>query len=128
MRFRVTNIRPGYCEIWANERDVGRYQKLAIIVRDEGMWSWHAKEHEPPFDIPFYTREFKHRLACITDCERTALVRQMVRAIERQPKESQHWHSPRRDALADMERSHLFTWEEMEQWCKRAATFTKEES
>lgn len=123
MRFRVTSIRPGYCEVWANERDGERYQKLAVIVRDEGMWSWHAKEHEPPFDMPFYTREFEHRLACIIDCERTALIRQMKHAIERQPKKSKHWHSPRRDAFADMERSHLFTLEELEQWAKRAHTF-----
>ena len=120
MRFRVTNIRPGYCEVWANERDGGRYQQLALVVRDEGMWSWHAKEHEPPFDMPFYTREFKHRLACIIGCERTALLRQAQRAIDEGKGFSGiHWHCPCRMALHDMQRSGLFSIVEMHEMRER---------
>ena len=35
MRFRVKNIRNGYCEVWANERDGQRYQRLACVMRDK---------------------------------------------------------------------------------------------
>ena len=114
MRFRVTNIRPGYCEVWANEYDGGRYQKLALVVRDEGMWSWHAKEHEPPFDMPFYTREFKTRREGINDCIRTALLRQALHAIDGgKGLRRDMWHCPCRTALHDMQRSHLFSIKEM---------------
>lgn len=35
MRFRVQNIRNGYCEIWANERDGQRYQKRLMTFEEE---------------------------------------------------------------------------------------------
>lgn len=123
MRFRVKSVRKGYCEVWANEHDGGRYQKLAVIVRDEGMWSWHAKEHEPPFDMPFYTYEFETRRECIVNCMRTALKRLVEHAIEQQPHESPHWHSPRMDALCEVCRSRLFTLKEEGEIEKRLVTF-----
>ena len=122
MRFRVTSIRPGHCEVWANERDGERYGRIAIIKRlgDIG-WRWSATDYfilpEDNFVVQSTRRD------CIVDCERTALIRQMEQAIERQPKESEHWHSPRRDALADMQRSHLLTSNELEQWERKSRTF-----
>ena len=105
MRFRVQNIRKGYCEVWANERDGQRYQKLATVMRDDdGSWRWSARHDKPPFFMPWYTYEFKSRRECINDCMKTALKSLVRHAIERQPKESQHWHSPRRDAWCDVER------------------------
>lgn len=129
MRFRVQNIRPGYCEIWANKYDGQRYQKLAVVIHenlpDDKSWHWSAKENEPPFYMPHSTTAFPTRTVCIEDCEKWALKRLVKRAIERQPKESQHWHSPRRDAWSDVERHrHLFAMHgEIEAIKERLETF-----
>jgi len=122
VRFRVTNIRPGYCEVWANERDGERYARIAIVKRlgDLG-WRWKATDY---FILPeenFLVQSTRRK--CIINCKKTALIRQMEHAIARQPKESEHWHSPRRDALADMQRSHLLTSNELEQWERKSRTF-----
>ena len=130
MRFRVTNIKPGYCEIWANERDGYRYKKLAVVKfdesRDDRRWHWSAKENEPPFYMPSLTHAFLLRRDCIADCIRTALIRQMERAIEQQPKESEFWNSPRRDALSDIWHSGYFSWDEKEEWQEKSMTFEED--
>lgn len=36
MRFRVTNIRPGYCEVWANERVGGEFPVVVGICAYDG--------------------------------------------------------------------------------------------
>ena len=132
MRFRVQNVRKGYCEVWANEHDGRRYQRLAVVMRenlpDDRCWHWSAKENKPPFHMPHITTAFPTRTMCIEDCERWALKRLVDRAIERQPKESQHWHSPRRDAWSDVERHrHLFTMHgEIEAIKERLETFEEE--
>ena len=124
MRFRVQNIRKGYCEVWANEHDGERYQKLAVVMRDDdGSWRWSARHDKPPFYMPWYTYEFNSRRKCINNCMRTALMRLVERSIEQQPKESQHYHSPRRDALFDVKRSYLFNYGEMEEIKRRLETF-----
>ena len=118
----MTNIKPGYCEIWANEYDGGRYHVIANIKRlDNDSWHWVATDY---FILPednFVSQST--RRDCIIDCKRTALIRQMEHAITKQPKESRFWNSPRRLALCDMNHSHLFTWEEMEQWERKSRTF-----
>lgn len=121
MRFRVQNIKPGYCEIWANERDGQRYERMACVTRLDNGWHWLATDyHILPEDnhVAQSTRR-----GCIVNCKRTALMRLVEHAIERQPKETSHWHSPRRDAMADVRRSHLFTREEMEEMRRRLETF-----
>jgi hypothetical protein len=133
MRFRVKNIHKGYCEVWANESDGQMYQRLACVMRDKStggagyVWVWSAKHNEPPFYMPFFTHEFGTRREAVIDCERWALKRLVELAIERQPKESWHWHSPRRDAFFDVERSYLFTDEEMEEIAKMLMTFEEEQ-
>ena len=122
MRFRVKNIRKGYCEVWANEHDGGRYERIAEVKRlDNGGWHWLATDY---YILPEdnYVAQITQR-KCVNDCMRTALMRLVERAIERQPKESQHWHSPRRDALSDVERSYLFNYGEMEEIKRRLETF-----
>jgi len=133
MRFRVQNIRKGYCEVWANERDGQRYQRLACVMRDKNtggagyVWVWSAKHNEPPFYMPFFTHEFDTRHEAVLDCEKWALKRLVERAIERQPKESPHWHSPRRDAWCDVRRhDYLFTHDELEEIDKKLKTFEEE--
>lgn len=130
MRFRVKNIRKGYCEVWANERDGGRYQKLATVMRDDdGSWRWSARHDKPPFFIPWYAYEFKSRHECVNDCMKTALKMLVRHAIERQPKESKHWHSPRRDAWHDIKRHrHLFVMHgEIEAIKERLETFEEDQ-
>ena len=116
MRFRVTNIRPGYCEVWANEYDGGRYDKMAE-VKQKGIDGWRWCNYEE------LSRGFMLRRDCIADCIRTALIHQMELAIEQQPKESEFWHSPRRDALLDIWHSGYFSWDEKENWEEKAMTF-----
>ena len=129
MRFRVQNIRPGYCEVWANEFDGQRYQLLAVVMRDKNtggagyVWGWSAKHNEPPFFMPFFTYEFGTRREAVIDCKKWALKRLVERAIERQTEESPHWHSPRRDALCEVRRSGLFTLDEQDEIEKRLTTF-----
>ena len=131
MRFRVKNIRKGYCEVWANERDGERYKHLAVVLRDESSsgrgksWHWSAKPDEPPFHMPYRTNEFGTRRECVNHCMKTALKMLVRHAIERQPEESQHWHSPRRDAWSDVERHrHLFAMHgEIEAIEERLETF-----
>ena len=127
MRFRVKNIRPGYCEVWANERDGQRYQLLAVVMRDDDMsWRWSARHNDSPFHMPFYTYGFATRRDAVRGCERAALRRLLERAIQQQPKESPHWHSPRRDALCEVRRSGLFTLAELYEIEKRLTTFEEE--
>lgn len=129
MRFRVQSIKPGYCEIWANEHTGQRYQKLAVVMRDESSngkgesWHWSAKHDEPPFHMPFRTSEFRTRRECINDCKRWALKKMVERAIEKQTEESPHWHSPRRDAWNKVISSGLFTHEEVEEIKRRLEAF-----
>lgn len=121
MRFRVTSIRPGYCEVFANRYDGGRYERIAYVKRLDNCWHWVAVDY---FILPeenFLVQSTRRK--CIINCKKTALIRQMEHAIARQPKESEHWHSPRRDALADMQRSHLLTSNELEQWERKSRTF-----
>jgi len=121
MRFRVTNIKPGYCEIWANERDGQRYERIATVNRLDNGWHWLATDyHILPEDN--YVAQ-STRLWCINDCKRTALKRLVERAISQQSKESQHWHSPRRDAWCTVSASHLFTQDELKEIKKRLTTF-----
>lgn len=131
MRFRVQNISRGYCEIWVNERDGKRYRKLAVVRRDrDGSWHWAVRggtaapfEDWAAYSDAIRTYALRTRRECILDCERCALMRLVDHAIERQPKESPHWHSPRRDAMADIRRSRLFTKEEKEEIKSRLETF-----
>lgn len=121
MRFRVRSIRKGYCEVWANECDGQRYGRIATVKRLDNGWHWLATDyHILPEDN--YVAQSTRR-DCINDCMRTALNRLVMRAIEQQPKESQHWHSPRRDAFFDVKRSCLFTGEELEEIAKTLMTF-----
>lgn len=126
MRFRVTNIKSGYCEVWANTCDGGRYQKLAVVMRDEAgngrgrTWHWSAKEKEPPFYMPFYTYGFRTRRECVNYCVRTALLRQAQRAIDGGKGFSGvNWHCPCRDALSDMRESGLFSIVELHEMRER---------
>lgn len=122
MRFRVQNIRSGYCEVWANERDGQRYERIAKVKRlDNGVWHWLATDY---YILPEdnYVAQGTRR-ECINDCKRTALRRLVERAINQQPKESPHWHSPRRDALNDVKNSHLFTFDEVEEIAQRLRKF-----
>lgn len=133
MNFRVQNIKPGYCEIWANTSHGARYQRLAVVMRDKSSngkgesWHWSAKHDEPPFFMPSRTGEFCTRYECIIDCERLALKSLVERAIREQPQESEHWHSPRRDALSEVVASHFFTPDEVAAISHRLNTFTKTE-
>ena len=119
MRFRVKSIKPGYCEVWANERDGGRYGLVANVkkVHDKD-WYWSPSETPQLLLGPFTARA-----TCIRDCKRTALMRLVEHAIEQQPKESPHWLSPRRYAMFDVNRSEVFTLEEREEIEKRLETF-----
>lgn len=125
MRFRVTNIKPGYCEIWANEHDGQRYDRMAVILRHKDGWHWNSVNYRvlPDFD----NTQHGTRREAINDCMRTALKRLVERAIEQQPKESPHWHSPRRDAWCTVTASHLFTQDELEEIKKRLTTFERNE-
>jgi hypothetical protein len=87
------------------------------------VWVWSAKHNEPPFYMPFFTHEFGTRREAIIDCEKWALKMLVERAINQQPKESRHWHSPRRDALCAVTKSHLFTQEELDAIEKKLVTF-----
>ena len=126
MRFRVTGIERGKCEVWANTHDGGRYEPLAFVLRDDAgdgkAWHWSAKHNEPPFFMPFYTYGFKTRRGCINHCIRTALLRQAERAIEQvmaRPELNEILRSPTRHALHDMRRSRLFSFVEMHEMRER---------
>lgn len=122
MRFRVQNISPGYCEIWANEYPGQRYSRIATVKRlDNGGWHWLSTDY---YILPEDNNVAQStRRECVLDCKRTALKRLVEHATERQPEESPHWHSPRRDAWCDVRNSHLFTWEEEEEIKKKLTTF-----
>ena len=130
MRFLVKNIRKGYCEVWANERDGQRYECIATVKRLDnggwhcGGWHWHSTDYYILPEVNYVAQSTRRE--CVNDCMRTALKKLVERAIERQPKDSQHWHSPRRDAFFDVKRSYLFTGEEMEEMAKRLTTFEEE--
>ncbi len=124
MRFCVKKVRKGYCEVWANERDGQRYKLMAVIHRSKDGWRWNSVDYHvlpPSAKEPFGTRR-----ECVNDCMRTALKWLVEHAIERQPRESPHWHSPRRDAFFDVKRSYLFTGEEIEEIAKTLMTFEEE--
>ena len=124
MRFRVKNIRKGYCEVWANERDGQRYERIAEVRRlDNGGWHWLATNYHILPEENYVAQSTRRE--CVDDCMKTALKMLVRHAIERQPRESQHWHSPRRDAWSDVERHrHLFAMHgEIEAVKKRLETF-----
>lgn len=124
MRFRVQNIRPGYCEIWANERTGQRYSRIAFVKRLDNGWHWLADDY---YILPEenYVAQSTRR-DCINDCKRTALLRLVEHAIERQPNESKHWHSPRRDTWCTVTASHLFTQNELGAIKTRLTTFEED--
>ena len=126
MRFRVKNIRKGYCEVWANERDGQRYERIAEIRRLDNGWHWLATDYHILPEENYVAQSTRRE--CVNDCMKTALKMLVRHAIERQPKESQHWHSPRRDAWSDVERQrHLFTMHgEIEAIRERLTTFEEE--
>lgn len=127
MRFRVQNIRKGYCEVWANEHDGQRYERIATVKRLDNGWHWLATDHHILPEENYVAQGTRHD--CICDCKKTALKRLVRHAIERQPRESQHWHSPRRDAWHDVKRhSYLFAMHgELEEIEKRLTTFERNE-
>ena len=87
MMFRVQNIRKGYCEVWVNTYDGGRYHLLANVKKGCGKdWCWSPSETPQVLIGPFTTRA-----TCVKDCKRTMLALQMEHAIELRPKESEHW-------------------------------------
>ena len=126
MRFRVKNIRNGYCEVWANKHDGQRYERIAEVKRlDNDGWHWLATDYYILPEENYVAQGTRHD--CICDCMRAALKRLVERAIEEQPKESQHWHSPRRDAWCDVSRhDYLFAHDELEEIDKRLKTFEEE--
>ena len=135
MRFRVTNIRPGYCEVWANTFDGGRYDKLAE-VKQKGVdgWCWDNYDWQPGiggfmgWGGKQLSKGFKTRRECIIDCKRTALLRQAQRAIDGGKGLSrEYWHCPCRNALWDMQRSHLFSIVEMHEMRERMEASGKEQ-
>lgn len=121
MRFRVQNIRPGYCEVWENERDGQRYKCIATVKRLDNGWHWLAVDHHILPERNYVAQGT--RRDCINDCKRTALSRLVAHAIEQQPNESPHWHSPRRDAWCTVTASRLFTQDELKEIKKRLTTF-----
>jgi len=123
MRFRVRSIRKGYCEVWANECDGQRYKCIATVKRLDNGWHWLAVDHHILPEHNYVAQGTRRE--CICDCKKTALKRLVRHAIERQPMESQHWHSPRRDAWHDVKRhSYLFAMHgELEEIKKRLTTF-----
>ena len=126
MRFRVQNIRKGYCEVWANKYDGQRYERIATVKRlDNDGWHWLATDHYTLPEENYVAQGTRHD--CICDCMRAALKRLVERAIEEQPKESPHWHSPRRDAWCDVRRhDYLFAHDELEEIDKKLKTFEEE--
>jgi len=121
MRFRVKNIKKGHCEVWANERDGQRYERIAFVKRLDKGWHWSATDYLVLPEDNYVAQGTRRE--CIADCKRTALKRLVEHAIEQQPHESPHWHSPRRDALCAVEDSHVFTWEEREEIKGRLLAF-----
>lgn len=125
MRFRVRNVRYGYCEVWANERDGQRYGRMAAIYRNKDGWHWLATDCYALPEKNYVAQSTRRE--CINDCMRTALKRLVEHAIERQPKESPHWHSPRRDAWCDVMRyDDLFSRVELEEMDKMLKTFEED--
>ena len=124
MRFRVQNIRPVYCEVWANEHDGQRYERIAVVTRLDNGWHWLATNY---YILPEdnYVAQSTRR-GRVNECKRTALKRLVEHAINQQPKESQHWHSPRNDAWCMVTASHLFTQEELRVIKKELITFSSE--
>lgn len=127
MRFRVTNIRLGYCEVWANTHDGGRYEQIASVKRlDNDGWHWAAKDYYILPEDNFVAQSTRRE--CIIDCKRTALLRQAQRAIDGGKGLSrEHWHCPCRAALHDMQRSRLFSIVEMHEMRERMEASGKEQ-
>lgn len=123
MNIKVKNIKPGHCELWYNEKRGNRYEKLAIINKlDNDTWHWWPTcytylPEEPP------VRSHRTRSEAILDCKRTALAKHFETALIRQPRPSQHYHSPRWDALMDIAKSGCFSFDEQMEFKKRAETF-----
>lgn len=122
MQFIETKPHPTYYTIWANDHDGGEYHAIAHVKQiSDGKWRWEATDYQVlPKNNPTVQST---KSECIADCEKTALMRQMERAIEAQPKRSDDWHSPRREALKDMDRSPLFTLDEIDDWKFKAFTY-----
>lgn len=120
MNLRVRNIRPGYCELWANGYPGGRYELAAKVRRMDDGWRWECMSVSVVPDVerpPFQTRG-----ECVTDCKRTALLYLAEQAIEReQARPSLRWHKRRstRDALHSMRESGCFSVAEVEEMAKR---------
>lgn len=122
MRFRVRRRGPGSYELQANLHPGGRYQLLATAYRHpiSPNWCWDAPKYgEPPFYLPFDPRTHATHRDTIRHVKRLALRAQAERAIEAQTEPSPHWHSPRRDALADMTDSGVFTIDELDKMEER---------
>ena len=113
MKFRVQNISKGYCEVWGNEHDGGRYGLVATVKRlSNAGWHWSATDYYVLPEDNFVAQSTRRE--CINNCIRTALLRQAQRAIDGGNGLSREfWHCPCRGALHDMQRSHLFTFAEM---------------
>lgn len=122
MRFRVRNVRKGYCEVWANERSGERYSQIATVrCVSNGSWLWQATDYYLLPERNSVTQTTKRE--CIRDCERTALLRLVALAIKSQRRESVHFHSRRRDAGIAVDGSRLFTMGERVEIWKRLESF-----
>ena len=119
MKFRLRNIKPGQAEFVGNARAGERYKRLALIVRDEGMWGYTTKdEFADEFGhLPCFTKQWRTRRECFEWLARWFLKRQAERAIEGGKGFSKiFWHCPCRDALSDMRESGLFSVAELREW------------
>ena len=111
----MRNIKPGYAEIWGNISSGQRYHLAAEVKRlDNGGWHWlRDEENAEMFGLPENYVAQSTRRECVRDCIRKVLLARAERAIAMQPRESEHWLSPRRMALHDMRESGMFTYQEM---------------
>ena len=122
----MKNIKPGYAEIWGNSSSGQRYRLAAVVKRlDNGGWHWlRDEEHAGMFGLPENYVAQPTRRECVRDCIRAVLLARAERAIAMQPRESEHWNSPRRMALRDMRESGMFTYQEMVEMRRRMELFS----
>ena len=120
MNLMVRNIRPGYCEVWANRWPGGRYELAAKVRRMDDGWRWVSMSVSV---VPDHIRPlFQTRGECVTDCKRTALLYLAEQAIEIErahPTRRLHKHRPTRDALHSMRESGCFSIAEVEEMAER---------
>lgn len=120
MNLKVRNIKPSYCELWANEHRGSRYEEVARIRRMPDVWRWIATSVSV---LPQVLRPpHQTRRECVEECKRTALLYLAEQAIEReQERPSLRWHKrrPTRDALHSMRESGCFSIAELEEMAKR---------